>query len=421
MAKLTHTDLTNIIGAETAAIAAINANGALTETAMENTLSRDGTTPNTMSADLDMNTKDVNNVGTLRADALLVNGNALATAGIVWLGAWVTATVYAVDAGVSNQTPKSSYICILAHTAASINEPGVGANTATFWDEIAGAGATGAAGGNEKEDNVFRVIDNSDNTKKLAFSVGGITTGTVRTWTVSDENITFGNFADTLLNSSSEANFKANVNLEAGTDFNAFDASLADIANISFARGDIIYQNATDLVRLAAGTSGQFLQTKGSGANPVWAGGGWTEIASATVGTVSQHDVTGISGFRTVRILFDLKPVTDGVNFQLRVGHSSTTFLTSGVYDGSNQFVVSGAVGNAAGEYISGQIDIHRFNVTDESTLLGTIVRIDAAGADQQQTTSSLIDYTANALTAIRLFFSSGNISGGRVTVLGLI
>ena len=34
MAKLTHANLANIIGAETAAIALINANGALTEAAM---------------------------------------------------------------------------------------------------------------------------------------------------------------------------------------------------------------------------------------------------------------------------------------------------------------------------------------------------------------------------------------------------
>jgi hypothetical protein len=38
-------------------------------------------------------------------------------------------------------------------------------------------------------------------------------------------------------------------------------------------RGDLIYRNASAWVALAAGTSGQFLQTKGSSANPVWANG----------------------------------------------------------------------------------------------------------------------------------------------------
>lgn len=60
MAKLTLTD----IAAGYALIATINANNALIETAMENTLSRDGTTPNTMSADLDMNSQQVTNLPT---------------------------------------------------------------------------------------------------------------------------------------------------------------------------------------------------------------------------------------------------------------------------------------------------------------------------------------------------------------------
>lgn len=39
-------------------------------------------------------------------------------------------------------------------------------------------------------------------------------------------------------------------------------------------QGDIIYRNATNNVRLAAGTAGLFLQTQGAGANPVWAAAG---------------------------------------------------------------------------------------------------------------------------------------------------
>ena len=42
------------------------------------------------------------------------------------------------------------------------------------------------------------------------------------------------------------------------------------IAMGSDAQGDVLYYNGTDYARLAAGTSGQFLKTQGSGANPVW-------------------------------------------------------------------------------------------------------------------------------------------------------
>lgn len=54
MAKLTLADLTSLTNQQSA-VSTINSNSALIETALENTLSRDGTTPNEMESDLDMN------------------------------------------------------------------------------------------------------------------------------------------------------------------------------------------------------------------------------------------------------------------------------------------------------------------------------------------------------------------------------
>lgn len=62
MAKLTTADVSNIGGNPTSAATTINNNFAAVETAMENTLSRDGTSPNTMSADLDMNSNRILNL-----------------------------------------------------------------------------------------------------------------------------------------------------------------------------------------------------------------------------------------------------------------------------------------------------------------------------------------------------------------------
>jgi len=61
MPKLTLTDLVNLNN-PTSAVTTINANSALIETALENTLSRDGTSPNTMGADLDMNSHQILNL-----------------------------------------------------------------------------------------------------------------------------------------------------------------------------------------------------------------------------------------------------------------------------------------------------------------------------------------------------------------------
>ena len=48
----------------------------------------------------------------------------------------------------------------------------------------------------------------------------------------------------------------------------------AFLDSISTAQGTLLYNNGTDWVSLAPGTSGHFLKTLGAGANPVWAAGG---------------------------------------------------------------------------------------------------------------------------------------------------
>lgn len=82
MAKLILNDVANT----TTFVAAYNANNTLIEQAFENTLSRDGTSPNTMLADLDMNSNQILNLGiptTLNDAARLQDvNNAIAAAGL---------------------------------------------------------------------------------------------------------------------------------------------------------------------------------------------------------------------------------------------------------------------------------------------------------------------------------------------------
>lgn len=67
MAKLVTNDLVSLAN-QTAAIANINANFTATEVAMEKTLSRDGTSPNAMEANLDMNSNRILNLPAASAD-----------------------------------------------------------------------------------------------------------------------------------------------------------------------------------------------------------------------------------------------------------------------------------------------------------------------------------------------------------------
>tara|TARA_Y100001951_G_scaffold84075_1_gene73289 strand:- start:220 stop:801 length:582 start_codon:yes stop_codon:yes gene_type:complete len=53
-------------------------------------------------------------------------------------------------------------------------------------------GNTGSAGSSTPADNVFRIQDNSDATKQIAFEASGISSGTTRTVTMPDEDVTLG-------------------------------------------------------------------------------------------------------------------------------------------------------------------------------------------------------------------------------------
>lgn len=72
--KLALTDLVSLTN-EVSALAAINNNNAAIETALDNTLSRDGSAPNTMEADLDMNSNKILNAATPTAGTDVANKN----------------------------------------------------------------------------------------------------------------------------------------------------------------------------------------------------------------------------------------------------------------------------------------------------------------------------------------------------------
>lgn len=78
MPKLTLANLANLTGNEQSATNTINNNSDLTETAIENTLSRDGTSPNSMGADLDMNGFDIINAANIFFDGDLIEADVVA-------------------------------------------------------------------------------------------------------------------------------------------------------------------------------------------------------------------------------------------------------------------------------------------------------------------------------------------------------
>lgn len=167
MAKLVLDDITSGY----ASIATLNDNFTAIEEAIENTVSRDGTSPNTLSADLDMNGNALLNVGDITvngysladlaadaeaaaasaAAALISETNAAASedaAALVagelvdleYMGAWTDATLYKVNNIVYYSTDGGSYICTVEHTSS-------GTLDAAKFGKLADKGAAGAGTG----------------------------------------------------------------------------------------------------------------------------------------------------------------------------------------------------------------------------------------------------------------------------------
>jgi len=98
-----------------------------------------------------------------------------------------------------------------------------------------------------------------------------------------------------------------NVMSEAGTDG-------TDLTSTLTTQGDIVYRDASGLARLGAGTSGQFLKTQGTGANPVWgdAGGGLLQVRFTQSGT-TQYSTTS-SSFVDVGAEYDISITPTSAN-----------------------------------------------------------------------------------------------------------
>lgn len=117
MAKLTTVDISNISGNPTSAETNINNNFALVETAIENTLSRDGSTPNSMGAQLDMNSNKI------------INGKAATNATDIPILSQITSQTFATQVGQAGNFLKTdgtdtSWYDIFADLASTANAKG---------------------------------------------------------------------------------------------------------------------------------------------------------------------------------------------------------------------------------------------------------------------------------------------------------
>lgn len=266
MPKLTLTDVASLAN-ENTVIAAINANNALIETAFDVTLSRDGSTPNTMDANLDMNSNRITNLPAplsntepLRlADANTLNGGG---------------TINSIPAGGTTGQ-------FLAKTSSS--------------DYAAGWTTTVPA-----VDTSFTVQDNTDSTKKFALECSTIGTGTTRTWTVPNASDTFVGKAttDTLTNKTLTTPVITTPDIDGGTADALTSLSVLNTAaanNLLIANTDATQaSNRTLTINLQNGNRTLKMPTTGAGTAEVV-----TLDATQTLSnkTMVGLTLTGVSSF----------------------------------------------------------------------------------------------------------------------------
>lgn len=205
MAKLVLNDITNI----DTAVNALNANFTLIEQAVENTVSRDGTSPNQMEGSLDLNSQDIINCGTITAADAVIGGSSVAASAasaaasavsasasassatasaatatsaastattvagnlvdLEYKGAWTTTTPYLVNNIVYYSTDGASYICLVSHTSDTFaTELGLG-----YWGKLADRGAAGAGTGDMlKSENLSGLADYTVARANMGLTIG---------------------------------------------------------------------------------------------------------------------------------------------------------------------------------------------------------------------------------------------------------
>jgi hypothetical protein len=111
-----------------------------------------------------------------------------------------------------------------------------------------------------------------------------------------------------------------------------------DLGTTLTTQGDIVYRDASGLARLGAGTSGQVLQTNGTGANPSWGtvSSDFVKLASnsVTAGSSSGFNFEGFVDNSTYSSYY-LKArnlVTSANNTTVRLLTGTNTEFTSSVY-----------------------------------------------------------------------------------------
>lgn len=290
MAKIILDDLANLQNQQTAC-ATINSNNAILETAIDNTLSRDGQAPNQMEANIDMDSNrvlnlpaplsvdeplrlqdlaDFNDLGVINAmPAGGTTGQVLAKNSntdydVNWQSGSGTVTSVALSAPAEFSVTGSPVTTTGTLTFSKANQT---ANT-TYAGPTGGAAAAPA----------FRALVAAD---LPTISLTGDVTGNTGATVIGVNKVT-----NAMLAQAADSTVKSNISGGAAVPSDNTITAVLD-KQLGTTQGSVMYRNAGSWVSLTPGTAGQILQSGGAAANPSW-------LTASGSGTVTQVNTGGM-------------------------------------------------------------------------------------------------------------------------------
>tara|TARA_R100000329_G_scaffold23476_2_gene22488 strand:- start:1506 stop:2390 length:885 start_codon:yes stop_codon:yes gene_type:complete len=158
-----------------------------------------------------------------------------------------------------------------------------------------------------------------------------------------------------------------------------------DVGTTLTTQGDILYRDGSGLQRLAAGTSGQVLQTGGSGANPSWGTVSSDFVRVNTTTMSGSTDTVSLDVFNSTYdnyfvLITGVKETTStstGSQLRYRLRTSGGDYTSSTYYvAGGGTYIASGGVTeHNAGQWQTNSPDLNGWGIPNNTTQSGNAER----------------------------------------------